>query len=130
MLHFNISGLPVIDKDKKPIGIISMTDIIKFLDEKLMIKLKATTSTTFLFLELINLIKKRGAKDIKEILRGIEAKNIMKKKVIKINENEEIEKAIELMNKYDVSRIIVVDDEGKLSGIITKTDILKFLLKE
>ncbi|MFQ6105916.1 MAG: CBS domain-containing protein [Candidatus Hydrothermarchaeaceae archaeon] len=52
------------------------------------------------------------------------AENIMSKEVYTINENSPLYLAVEEMANYDVDRLIVTDDSGKMNGIITRADIL------
>ncbi|MEM0188730.1 MAG: CBS domain-containing protein, partial [Saccharolobus sp.] len=49
----------------------------------------------------------------------------MKTNVITINENDDILDAIRKMIIYNVGRLIVVNNENKAVGIITRTDILR-----
>ncbi len=103
---WKISGAPVF-KGKKLVGEISKSDIlrvVKKLDEN----------------ELTDV-------DIK-ILQQKKVKNYMKKP-IGISENASIEKAIEAMRKYNISRLFVFNRTKKLVGIITRTDLMKALLK-
>lgn len=46
---------------------------------------------------------------------------------ITIRETDDILRAIELMNRHGVGRLPVVDSGGALVGIVTRTDILKFI---
>jgi len=52
----------------------------------------------------------------------------MRRNVFTISENETIIEAIRLMDFYGVGRLLVVDNSGSPSGIITRTDILRFIL--
>ncbi|MEQ9715059.1 MAG: CBS domain-containing protein [Candidatus Asgardarchaeia archaeon] len=50
---------------------------------------------------------------------------VANKKVLTIREDGDILDAILLMIKNNISRLIVVDDEGKMIGIVTRTDLLR-----
>ncbi len=52
----------------------------------------------------------------------------MRKNVFAISENEGIHEAMRLMNFYGVGRLLVVDSTGAPVGIVTRTDILRFIL--
>ena len=52
----------------------------------------------------------------------------MRKTVFTINENEPIVEAMRLMDFYGVGRLLVVNNAGKPVGIVTRTDILRFIL--
>lgn len=53
-------------------------------------------------------------------------KDVMSKRVITINKDEKVYNALKIMNKYNIGRLPIVEDD-KLIGIITRTDILKLL---
>ena len=50
--------------------------------------------------------------------------DLMSKKVIIINENLKIAKAIEIIFKKNISRLIIADDDNNLLGIVTRTDLI------
>lgn len=50
--------------------------------------------------------------------------HIMNRNVVTIDEEAYLYLAIDKMNRKNISRLIVVDEEGKVKGIITRTDIL------
>ncbi|MCR5026586.1 MAG: CBS domain-containing protein [Methanobrevibacter sp.] len=49
---------------------------------------------------------------------------VMSKKVIIVNENIKIAKAIEILFKKNISRLIIADDDNNLLGIVTRTDLI------
>jgi predicted transcriptional regulator len=55
-------------------------------------------------------------------------KNYMRRNVFTINENEPILEAMRYMDFQGVGRLLVVDYSGKPVGIVTRTDILRYLL--
>ncbi|MCK5833806.1 IMP dehydrogenase [bacterium] len=50
---------------------------------------------------------------------------LMTSKLITLNENEPMEKAAELLHKYRIEKILVVDNEKHLVGLITARDLQK-----
>ena len=50
--------------------------------------------------------------------------DLMSKKVIIVNENIKIAKAIEIIFKKNISRLIIADDGNNLLGIVTRTDLI------
>jgi predicted transcriptional regulator len=54
-------------------------------------------------------------------------KDYMSSPVITIREDEDLLKAIRVMSERGVGRLVVVDEAGRLVGIITRTDILKYV---
>ncbi len=53
----------------------------------------------------------------------------MTTKMVSINENDEIDKAIAVMTQKDIRHIPVVSNEGRLSGFISIMELLRARLK-
>lgn len=84
-------GIPVIDDDKRPIGLLMASRVMDALAN---CNLKTKVS------------------------------NLMLRNPPVINEDEDIHEAIRLMVSSGIGRLLVVNSEDKLVGIITRTDIL------
>jgi len=54
---------------------------------------------------------------------------VMSKPLITTNQNSSIKEVTELMQKNDIRRLPIVDNKGKLVGIITAKDILRSLME-
>ena len=54
---------------------------------------------------------------------------VMSKPLITINQNSSIKEVTDLMQQNDIRRIPIVDNKGKLVGIITAKDILRSLME-
>ena len=124
----NISGAPVVENEKV-VGVISTSDIVKFIKTKLKIgSVHEIPSLSLLFLDLIKTGKDfvELKKEIKKI-ENVKIKNIMSKKVVSISPEASIFDAAELMDKYDVNRLPVIEN-GKLIGIIARADIIKAIV--
>jgi predicted transcriptional regulator len=67
--------------------------------------------------------------DIAENIDHIDkkVKEVMRKNVLTIHKDEKIYDALKIMNKNNVGRLVIVDDDNKIVGIITRTDILKII---
>ncbi len=114
-----ISGLLVVDEEEKILGILSETDLmwqesgidpppyITFLDS--IIYLKNPT---------------RYDKDIHKAL-GQTAGEVMSEKPLTIEATQPLREAAKLMHNEEVRRLPVVNDAGKLVGIITQGDIIR-----
>ncbi|MGI6549157.1 MAG: CBS and ACT domain-containing protein [Syntrophomonadales bacterium] len=104
----NIRRLPVIDKDKV-IGIVTIADLNQA---------SPSSATTLSKHELKYLLAKTKIKDILP-------KN---QKVITISPENYIETAARIMRENKVSGLPVIDDKGKLVGVITETDLFDALI--
>ncbi|MEI7718822.1 MAG: CBS domain-containing protein [archaeon] len=61
--------------------------------------------------------------------KEMKAKEIMTKKVLSINKEDTIEKALDVMNKIKTYICPVVND-GKIVGVLRHNDIVKFLMSK
>ncbi len=104
----NISGLPVVEGNKF-VGVISESDIIKIIGSK-----------SLLELDTLGLKK----------LKYIKVSEAMNKRPIAIYEKAKVSKAADLMNKYDISRLPVINESGELVGIVTRKDIIKGISRD
>ena len=82
-------------EDEKPVGIVSLRD-------------------------LRNLIA-----DAVDDISGMKVRDIMKTGLITIRNSDHLFKAIFLMAKHNIHRLIVVDEFDRLSGVMTDTDLLR-----
>jgi CBS domain-containing protein len=118
-----ISGAPVIDEERRVIGVISEADIMKL-----------TAAIPFPDVDPLNPFGvfplSAYAKRVKEIPNEIETlfegsvKEVMTKKPVTMLPEGSIARAARIMHKNDFNRIPVVDDEGRLVGIITRGDVI------
>ena len=107
MVKEGFRRLPVADPGTKKLkGIITAMDIIDYLGG----------GSKF---EIIR--KRHGGNFYKAIYEPI--KFIMTSRVISIETTGKIDEAIELMKKHNVGGLPVIDEEGKIWGIITERDI-------
>ncbi len=87
MRHYRISGLPVVDADKRPVGILTNRDV-RF--------------------------EKRLTLQVGEV---------MTKTVVTARDGVSIDEAKDLLHKHRIEKLLVVDKEGRLKGLITIRDI-------
>lgn len=55
---------------------------------------------------------------------------IMNSKIIKLKKEDTLSKALDIINENNINGAPVVDDSGKLLGMIVKADIYRFLMEE
>ena len=120
------SGLPVIDAEEKVIGIISERDVMKYTQWIIGQPLKDPARLLEEDNEATYVTGQRGI-DIIELVASATAGTIMTEKVITVKGETSILETVRLMNRKEINRIPVVDDVGKLLGIVTRADILKML---
>ena len=125
-----ISGAPVVDENNKVVGVISEGDVMRLLEvhsPKINLILPAP-------LDLIEL-PLRMKYELDEIAEDMQRAGstvidqIMTKKVVKIGPDASISDAAELMDSRKVKRLPVVNDDGKLIGIVTRGDIIGAMVR-
>ncbi|EKQ52720.1 MAG: putative signal-transduction protein (cAMP-binding and CBS domain containing protein) [Methanobacterium sp. Maddingley MBC34] len=57
------------------------------------------------------------------MLQKLKVKDVMSQKVITVSPTEDVVFAFEKLMKHKISSLPVVDDDGKLVGIVTATDL-------
>ncbi|XRO76743.1 CBS domain-containing protein [Methanocaldococcus sp. 10A] len=65
-----------------------------------------------------------------DIFKNIKVKDIMTKNVITAKKDEGVVEAFEKMLKHKISSLPVIDDENKVIGIVTTTDIGYNLIRD
>jgi CBS domain-containing protein len=113
----NISGLPVVDKEKKVIGIITQADILSIVG--------VGREHTFK-----DLLKYMLGEPLPERRMGDLVGDIMTTPVITIKPDANIAEAVRIMDERKIRRLTVVDDKHMLIGIITRADILKAVIRK
>lgn len=117
----DLSGLPVLDAAGKVKGIVTEGDLIR----------RSSRIQAPAFLEILGgiIYLDSPSKYFDEVKKsmGHFAKNIMTEDITTIHPNEKIEEAATLLVRQKVKRLPVLDDEGKLVGIVSRKDIMNHL---
>ncbi|MDH4231398.1 MAG: CBS domain-containing protein [Nitrospirota bacterium] len=113
----NISGLPVVDKKNKVIGIITQADILSILGMRKEHSLK-------------DVLKHMLGEPLPERRMGDIVGDIMTAPAATIKTNANIAEAAQIMDEKKIRRLPVVDEKNMLVGIISRADILKAVLKK
>lgn len=117
----HLSGLPVLDDEGHIKGVITEGDLIR---RNSRIKGPA-------FLELLGGIiyldnPNKFLDDVKKSM-GQFARDVMSNDLITVSPDAEIEDAATLLVRKKIKRLPVLDREGKLIGIVSRKDIMKYL---
>ena len=104
-----ISAFPVIDASSRVVGVVSEADLL----------LKQTAlALPRGAIRLVWRLKDRSK------AAGVTAAEVMTKPAVTIHEDAPVTEAARLMQSRKLKRLPVVDDNGRLRGIITRTDVL------
>ena len=113
----NISGLPVVDKENKVIGIITQADILSMVG--------VSREHTFK-----DLLKYMLGEPLPQRKIGDLVGDIMTSPALTIKPNANVAEAVRIMDEKRIRRLTVVDEANMLIGIITRADILKAVIKK
>jgi CBS domain-containing protein len=122
LLDNKISGVPVLDEAGKVIGIVSETDLI-YREKNLHTPSFISILQGIVFLE--------STKDLEHQVKKMAAykvKDVMTKNVITVSGEADLNSVVDIIIDQKVNRVPVIDHEGKLVGIITRSDILKHII--
>ncbi len=128
----NISGAPVINNEKKVVGILSEADILKMLEAHYTKGNIVFLPTPFDLIEIpfMEAVREaevyRGTKEMIKDIGNALVSDVMKTHVVTVKSDRSIEDAAGLMVSKKVNRLPVVEN-NELVGIITRGDIIKAL---
>jgi predicted transcriptional regulator len=118
LIH-GISGLPVVDEKRKIQGILTEADLLSA------IGLACKRPACGLWYKLEQLFKHE--RHIRSLIGRVG--DLMYEKPVYIQESKSLHDAIELMKKWHIKKLIVADADECVSGIITRSNIIKALLE-
>lgn len=101
LLKNKVGRLPVLDNNKKPVGMVTEKDFVRSIYEL-------------------------GNKPIEKVL----VKDIMSKNLITITRKDTIYDCARLMKNHKISSILVLEENGMLAGLVTKTDLASVFLTQ
>ena len=117
LLSSVFTGLPVVDQKERPVGIISQGDLIARGGMPVRLGLLAESGQTRQEAVLARLAEKTAAE-------------IMTSPVIVINEDRLLTEAVDLMLTKNVKRLPVTDQDGRLSGMLSRLDVFRVVMQE
>lgn len=115
LMDGRISGLPVVDESGAVVGVVSEADIVG--------KEAGAPHERSLIGRLVH-----GDVDAARL----EARTVaeaMTSPAITIRENREVAEAARIMTEKEVNRLPVLDDDGRLVGIVTRADLVRAFLR-
>jgi CBS domain-containing protein len=118
-----IGGVPVVDKQGILLGIVTDGDILRFLSPK----------NELLFLPYYmnyNAEVETVEDRLKEGIRTAIGEIMVKKNIKTLSPEDNLESAIRLISKHHFKKIPVVNGAGRVVGIISRGDMIKYLSKK
>lgn len=98
MIKHNVNRVVITSLQNRPVGIVTQKDVVNFL--------------------IVDKLR-RGIEEIK-------VEEVMSKNLISVKPTKPIHSIAEIMMENKISSLIIINDEGKLSGIVTKSDITTY----
>ncbi len=117
LLSSVFTGLPVLDEKRRPIGVITQGDLI-------------TRGGLPLRLGLVSESGQDRLESVLGQLDSVKVSEAMTSPAIIIAEDRPLAEAVDLMLARDVKRLPVVDGEGRLTGILSRLDIFRTVMRE
>ena len=118
LIKNKISGVPVTDSDGKLVGIATEGDLI-IKDSDLHFPRYFKLLDSIIYLESLNKFKK----NLKKFL-GTKVEDVMTAEIKTVKEETPISEAANMMIKYNINRVPVLDSKDELVGIVTRADIV------
>jgi CBS domain-containing protein len=106
MLETDYTGLPVVSKKSEPIGMITRRDIIK---------------SGFVRIEVED-DRRTRPNDSPKVER------IMSTPAYTLSEDDSVWSAVEMIIRYDIGRVTIINQHGKVSGIVDRQDLLEAIV--
>ena len=124
LVENKISGVPVVDKDGKLIGIATEGDLI-IKDSDLHFPRYFKLLDSIIYLESLNKFKN----NLKKYL-GTKVEDVMTTDIKTVKEDTPVSEAANLMIRYNINRLPVMDEKENMVGIVTRADIVRSMIKK
>ena len=122
LVEHKVSGMPVVDEEHRVVGMITEGDLI-YKDKKVHMPAFLEILGGVIYLEnpqrIVNDLKKMTATKVAEVMTS---------KVYTVKEDATMEDIATIMVERQVNRLPVVDQAGKLVGIISRQDLVKAMI--
>jgi CBS domain-containing protein len=119
LCQFQISGFPVVDDDGIVVGVVSEADLLA--KEAIDLAGDAVKARYGRMADMIS--GKTHRKELQKI-GGLTAGDLMTHPAVTVTPDEPVEHAVRLMYNCRVKRLPVVDEDGRLVGIVSRADVL------
>ncbi|MBW1850537.1 MAG: CBS domain-containing protein [Deltaproteobacteria bacterium] len=114
MARYGIAGLPVVENGEKVVGVISEKDFLFHMGGK--------DARSFMEV-VVQCLRNKGCVAIS--MRQKKAEDIMTSPAITVREDTPVSEIANIFMEKEINRVPVIDDGGKLLGIVAREDIVK-----
>ncbi|MET8846837.1 CBS domain-containing protein [Amycolatopsis sp. NPDC004625] len=109
LASWNISGAPVVDEDGKVLGVVSQGDLLER--------------------EAPHGLLRPGSRQAKRKAGAAFVADLMTSPAVTVQADDVVAVAAKLLEEHHFHRLPVVDDEGKLVGVVSRSDLLRVFLR-
>jgi CBS domain-containing protein len=117
LLSSTFTGLPVVDGEKRPVGVIAQGDLIYKAGLPMRLGLLAQSDSAKVEAAL-------------EALASKKAGEVMTQPAVTIEEDSLVTQAVDRMVRKGVKRLPVIDAAGRLVGMLSRVDVFRTAMKE
>lgn len=121
MVSHRISGMPVVDAAGRLAGIVTEADFLRA------IGVPSRQPTQSLWHRLEDMFSARGS-EIHEPSEKVGA--IMARDVVTVTPGQSLHDALAVLKTHQVKRLVVIDDQGRPVGIITRSDLVRAFFRK
>jgi len=113
-----VKGLPVLNKDGKLVGMLSMTDI-----------LKAVHPSYMSLMNLSNFTWDGMVESLAKSVADKKVETVMSKEIFTVKEDDPLMECVDLIIKNNIRRLPVIDKAEKVAGMIYERDVFFAIVK-
>ena len=121
-----ITGAPVVDEMGHLVGVISQSDVVEY---ELATEHELTVEAPFYRRPYDDALDPSRGFQIEELAADT-VKDVMTPFLVTIEEDSPIREVAARMAKFGIHRLIVVDEDQQLRGIVTSIDVLRWVAEE
>ncbi|MBZ6138977.1 CBS domain-containing protein [Streptomyces olivaceus] len=114
LLEYDITAVPVVDGDNRPLGVVSEADLLQ----------KMWGGEPDGSAEHAEWSRSAGAK-----ASATDAAGLMTSPAVSARADWSVVDAARVMARHRVKRLLVVDEEGRLAGVVSRSDLLRVFLR-
>ena len=121
LIELGVSSLPVVDGRERVVGFISDGDIMRAIAEHKTRSVFSGGAPTLLYYD---------DESVEDKVRSLKTRNVMElatRKVLCVTETQSIDRVADILSKKKFKKLPVIDDDGRLVGIIRRSSIMKYV---
>jgi CBS domain-containing protein len=126
MVEHGISGVPVVDDDGRPIGIVSKSDLVRLMQDRgddEVVEHKARMQVGDVDVDL------PPGYHVERLVKAT-VEDVMTPLAFSVHEGTRLARAAALMAWEGVHRVTVTSDDGRVTGVLSAMDVLKWVARE